>query len=145
MLQVQPLSLAFQVAPTNLLLSVSCSPVKSLDKRQCGLNFTPSIRGRLPFIPVKWQSTLEPVLGTLVNFLGMRRVNTRGLELAGKCMLMAAVCYNLKKLLKFRAPKAVAKVVRMAKRAEKEAKAATLLLFAAKVLQGNPYNKIKLQ
>jgi hypothetical protein len=88
---------------------------------------------------------LEPVLGTLVNFLGMRGVNTRGPELAGKFMLMAAVCYNLKKLLKFSAPKAVAKVVRMAKRAEKEAKAATLLLFAAIVLQGIPYNRIKLQ
>ena len=31
----------------------------------------------------------------------MRRVNTRGLEQANKCMLMAAVAYNLKKLLKF--------------------------------------------
>jgi transposase len=51
------------------------------------------------------QSTAEPVLGTLINFLGMRRVNTRGIELAGKCMLMAATAYNLKKLLKFRAPK----------------------------------------
>jgi transposase len=46
-------------------------------------------------------STVEPVLGTLVNFLGMRRVNTRGIEQANKCMLMAAIAYNLKKLLKF--------------------------------------------
>jgi hypothetical protein len=46
-------------------------------------------------------STVEPVLGTLVNYLGMRRVNTRGLEQANKCMLMAAIAYNLKKLLKF--------------------------------------------
>jgi transposase len=45
-------------------------------------------------------STVEPVLGTLVNFLGMRRVNTKGIELAAKCMIMAAVAYNLKKLLK---------------------------------------------
>lgn len=50
-------------------------------------------------------STVEPVLGTLSNFLSMRRVNTRGLKSAGKCMLMAAVAYNLKKLLKFTAPK----------------------------------------
>ena len=48
------------------------------------------------------QATVEPVIGTLVNFLGMRRVNTRGLKLAGKCLLMAAVCYNLKRLLKWR-------------------------------------------
>lgn len=47
------------------------------------------------------QSTVEPVIGTLVNFLGMRRVNTRGLKLANKCLLMAAVCYNLKRLLKW--------------------------------------------
>ena len=47
------------------------------------------------------QSTVEPVLGTLINFLGMRRVNTRGLQLANKCLLMAATCYNLKRLLKW--------------------------------------------
>jgi hypothetical protein len=41
------------------------------------------------------------VIGTLINFLGMRRVNTRGLQLANKCMLMAATCYNLKRLLKW--------------------------------------------
>ena len=46
-------------------------------------------------------STVEPVLGTLVNFLAMRRVNTRGIKGANKCMLMAAVAYNLKKLMKF--------------------------------------------
>lgn len=47
-------------------------------------------------------STVEPVIGTLINFLGMRRVNTRGIGLANKCLLMAAVCYNLKRLLKWR-------------------------------------------
>ena len=47
------------------------------------------------------QATVEPVIGTLVNFLGMRRVNTRGIQLANKCLLMAAVCYNLKRLLKW--------------------------------------------
>jgi hypothetical protein len=47
------------------------------------------------------QATAEPVLGTLINFLGMRRVNTRGIKLANKCFLMAATCYNLKRLLKW--------------------------------------------
>jgi len=47
------------------------------------------------------QSTVEPVIGTLINFLGMRRVNTRGIQLANKCLLVAAVCYNLKRLLKW--------------------------------------------
>lgn len=46
-------------------------------------------------------STVEPVLGTLINFLGMRRVNTRGIKLANKCLLMAGCAYNLKRLLKW--------------------------------------------
>ena len=47
------------------------------------------------------QATVEPVIGTLINFLGMRRVNTRGIKLANKCLLVAATCYNLKRLLKW--------------------------------------------
>jgi hypothetical protein len=35
------------------------------------------------------QSTVEPVLGTLLNFLGMRKVNVRGQKGAHKLMLMA--------------------------------------------------------
>lgn len=46
------------------------------------------------------QSTVEPVIGTLVNFTGIKRVNTKGLEQANKCLTMAAVVYNLKKMLK---------------------------------------------
>ncbi|SKB90229.1 hypothetical protein, partial [Daejeonella lutea] len=38
--------------------------------------------------------------GTLVNFLGMKRVNTIGRSQANKCVTMAAIAYNLKKLLK---------------------------------------------
>lgn len=45
------------------------------------------------------QSTVEPVLGTLINFTGMRQVNTKGIGLANKCMIMAAIAYNLKKLV----------------------------------------------
>jgi len=44
-------------------------------------------------------STVEPVLGTLVNFTAMKQVNTKGISLANKCMIMAAVAYNLKKLI----------------------------------------------
>jgi hypothetical protein len=47
------------------------------------------------------QSKVEPVLGTLINFLGMRRLNARGKSAAHKVMLLAAVSYNLKKLLKY--------------------------------------------
>jgi transposase len=47
------------------------------------------------------QKTIEPVLGTLINFTGMKRMNTRGLRLATKCMIMAAIAYNIKKLIKY--------------------------------------------
>jgi transposase len=48
------------------------------------------------------QSTVEPVIGTLVNYLGIKRVNTKGIEQANKCLTVAAVAYNLKKMLKYR-------------------------------------------
>jgi transposase len=58
-------------------------------------------------------STVEPVLGTLVNYLNMRRVNTRGIRQANKCMMMAAIAYNLKKLMKWTAKKVQADVKAM--------------------------------
>ena len=48
------------------------------------------------------QATVEPVLGTLINFLGLRKINTRGIRQAHKVMLLAATAYNLKKLLNFK-------------------------------------------
>jgi len=47
------------------------------------------------------KSTVEPVLGTLINFLNMKRVSSRGIKQASKHVLMAALCYNLKKYLKY--------------------------------------------
>ena len=44
-------------------------------------------------------STVEPVLGTMLNFLNPKRVNTRGIKQANKHVMMAALTYNLKKLL----------------------------------------------
>ena len=41
--------------------------------------------------------TVEPVIGTLVNFTNMKRVNTRGIKNANKHVLMASLTYNLKK------------------------------------------------
>jgi transposase len=57
--------------------------------------------------------TVEPVLGTLINFTNMKRVNTRGITNANKHVLMAALTYNLKKYLKFivRKPKSQAGTV----------------------------------
>ena len=46
-------------------------------------------------------STVEPVLGTLINFMGMRRVWTRGIKNANKFMLGAAIAYNIKKFMGF--------------------------------------------
>ena len=48
-----------------------------------------------------YSSMIEPVLGTLINFTGMRRVRTRGIQSAKKFMLGAAIAYNLKKRLNF--------------------------------------------
>lgn len=60
-------------------------------------------------------STVEPVLGTLINYLAMRRVNTRGIKQANKCILMAAIAYNLKKLLKWKQTKVETAVIAMQK------------------------------
>ena len=49
----------------------------------------------------KRQSTVEPVFGTLTQFMGMRKINTRGIANANKVMLMSAMAYNLKKYLKY--------------------------------------------
>lgn len=51
------------------------------------------------------QSTVEPVLGTLINFMGVRRIWTRGLKGANKFMLGAAIAYNLKKWLNYQEQK----------------------------------------
>ena len=45
--------------------------------------------------------TVEPVIGTLVNFTNMKRVNTRGIKNANKHVLMASLTYNFKKYLRF--------------------------------------------
>jgi len=48
------------------------------------------------------QSTVEPVFGSLIHHYGLRRMNVRGQAGAHKTMLLTAVAYNLKKLLKHR-------------------------------------------
>jgi transposase len=60
------------------------------------------------------QSTVEPVIGTLVNYLGIKRVNAKGLNQANKCLTMAAVAYNLKKMLKHQ-PKSVQSALKTVK------------------------------
>jgi hypothetical protein len=53
------------------------------------------------------QSTVEPVLGTLIEYGGLRKIRTKGIEQANKCMILAATAYNLKKWMKFINRKAV--------------------------------------
>lgn len=65
------------------------------------------------------QSTVEPVLGTLINYLSMRKVNTRGIGQANKCMLMAGAAYNLKKLLNWKSKKVQTNVKALQKAASR--------------------------
>ncbi len=53
------------------------------------------------YMKSKRQSTVEPVFGTLTQFMGLRKINTIGIQQANKVMLLAAIAYNLKKYLKF--------------------------------------------
>lgn len=45
--------------------------------------------------------TIEPVFGNLINYYGLRKINTKGITGAHKCMLLSATAFNLKKLMKF--------------------------------------------
>jgi hypothetical protein len=74
-------------------------------------------------------STVEPVLGTLINFLNMKRVNTRGIDLANKHVLMASFTYNLKKYLKFIAKKRLSKAMSMTVKAQTALSSCFSLLF----------------
>jgi transposase len=47
------------------------------------------------------QRTVEPVLGSLVEYTGLRKINVRGKAGAHKVMLMAAIAFNVKKYMKF--------------------------------------------
>jgi hypothetical protein len=64
------------------------------------------------------QATVEPVLGTLINFMGLRRIWTRGLQSANKFMMGAAIAYNLKKWLNYEEQKRKTAVVAIKKTAE---------------------------
>jgi hypothetical protein len=64
------------------------------------------------------QATVEPVLGTLINFMGLRRIWTRGLQSANKFMLGAAIAYNLKKWLNYHEQKRKTAVVAIKKTKE---------------------------
>ncbi|HEY0666746.1 MAG TPA: IS1182 family transposase [Sphingobacteriaceae bacterium] len=58
------------------------------------------------------QSTVGPVIGTLVNYLGIKKVNAKGLNQANKCLTLAAVAYNLKKMLKYKSSGNIGKTLK---------------------------------
>lgn len=93
-----------------------------------------SKRGRA--FKVKRSSTVEPVFGTLTEFMAMRKVNTRGISNANKGMLMAAMAYNLKKYLKFTQKR----VKTVAQSAEKHL--TELFALIALILKPNPSFKL---
>jgi transposase len=95
-----------------------------------------SKRGR--YMKAKRQSTVEPVLGTLTQFMGLRKINTIGIEQANKVMHMSAIAYNLKKYLKFiqKLVKSKAKAALSEFFAQKRVFEAILSLFKLPKLQG---------
>jgi transposase len=84
------------------------------------------------------QSTVEPAIGTLVNYLGMKKVRTKGLIQANKCLTMAAIAYNIKKMLKHK-PKTVKDNVQSPKSALKTLLDAWFdrVLAICRILHGN--------
>lgn len=44
---------------------------------------------------------MKPVLDIFINYPSMKRINARGMQAVNKHVFMAALAYNLKKLLKF--------------------------------------------
>ena len=46
-------------------------------------------------------ATVEPILGSIINYYGLRQINTRSREAGAKVMYVAAMAYNLKKYLRF--------------------------------------------
>ena len=58
------------------------------------------------------RTTVEPVWGTLLHFRKLKKVYTKGNDLANKQVLMAAAAYNLKKLMRFKNIKSATNVIK---------------------------------
>ena len=90
----------------------------------------------------KRSSTVEPVWGTLINFTGMKRLNARGIKAANKMLLLAATVYNLKKWLRYTAPKTAIKEMAMLQTKSKEVYSRIkimLLLFILSPIQSGKF------
>ncbi|GHT09272.1 hypothetical protein AGMMS49525_18300 [Bacteroidia bacterium] len=58
--------------------------------------------------------TVEPVWGTLINFRAIKKVYTKGIDFADKQVLLAAMAYNLKKLMAYTTIKSTANAMKLA-------------------------------
>ncbi|GHU96983.1 transposase [Bacteroidia bacterium] len=58
--------------------------------------------------------TVEPVWGTLINFRAIKKVYTKGIDLADKQVLLAAMAYNLKKFMAYTTIKSAANAMKNA-------------------------------
>ncbi len=85
-------------------------------------------------------STVEPVLGTLINFFNLKRINSRGMSKANKHVLMSSLSYNLKKYLRFTVKKSsvLAQVIYL--KQGKNYASTKSLLHSLKSAFLNPYN-----
>lgn len=83
-------------------------------------------------------STVEPVLGTLLQFQGMRKVYTKGIRLADKHVLLACTAYNLKKLLRFITVHSIAKAMQWKTTERISAFMETVYLFYAIMTSNKP-------
>ena len=54
------------------------------------------------YMKKKRHSTVEPVFGTLINYMGLGKINTKGIIQANKIMIIAGTAYNIKKYLNYK-------------------------------------------
>jgi hypothetical protein len=93
---------------------------------KCMRNCNQAMPSRMTKIRSK---TVEPVLGHLLNYLGMKRIQSRGIRAAVKHVLMASLCHNLKRLMKYQGDHAQSHVNCLEKALKRAIYFANLLFF----------------
>jgi transposase len=88
-------------------------------------------------------STVEPVWGTLLHFRRLKKVYTKGNDLANKQVLMAAAAYNLKKLMGFNRMKTAVISVKNIVLDAKDTILSQILMFSESILGYFSYKMIK--
>lgn len=84
------------------------------------------------------QRTVEPVFGSLLHHYGLRRVGTKGQAAAHKTMLLSAVAYNLKKLLKHQPKRVMSLALALQPGLQRQSKS----LFGVWLLADYPYSVV---